>query len=347
MRSIQDYKARVRPDSETLGSASPFNIIAESLTLPNFTPEEVNALYSQHTEATGQIFESEALQKAWYWSEGQPWLVNALARQAVERVLANDYSQVITAQHINQAADNVMKRWDTHTLSLLERLDEPRVWRFIKPMLAMSKESALNPKSDELQATLDRDLQYCLDLGLVVKRDGALRPANPIYASLMSRYHNKYVEVPKEFVGKWMDATGIDMTGLLKSFQAFWAKESELYLQGSRYLETAPHGMLTAFLQKVVNAGASVIPEFANGLGYADIVVQYAGRNYPLELKIKDNQTSLAASQEQLLGYMDHLLVSEGWLLIFDRESSKSWSEKITWETVTMPGGRTIHIVGC
>ena len=103
----------------------------------------------------------------------------------------------------------------------------------------------------------------------------------------------------------------------------------------------------TAFLRKVVNGGASVIPEYASGLGYADIVVKCAGRACPLELKLKGNQDSLAASQERLLGYMDRLLADEGWLVIFDRTSEKSWSEKITWETVTASSGRTIHIVGC
>ncbi|MDR0384815.1 MAG: ATP-binding protein, partial [Prevotellaceae bacterium] len=37
MRNIRDYKARIRPDSEALGSASPFNIITEALTIRNFT----------------------------------------------------------------------------------------------------------------------------------------------------------------------------------------------------------------------------------------------------------------------------------------------------------------------
>ncbi len=37
MRNIRDHKAKVRPDRETLGSASPFNIVTEALTLTNFT----------------------------------------------------------------------------------------------------------------------------------------------------------------------------------------------------------------------------------------------------------------------------------------------------------------------
>jgi hypothetical protein len=52
MRNICDYKARIRPDSESLGSASPFNIITEALTLQNFTKEEIVLLYRQHTGET-------------------------------------------------------------------------------------------------------------------------------------------------------------------------------------------------------------------------------------------------------------------------------------------------------
>ncbi|MDR2440236.1 MAG: AAA-like domain-containing protein, partial [Planctomycetaceae bacterium] len=49
MRNIRDYKAKIRPDSATLGSASPFNVITKSLTLQNFTKDEIVQLYRQHT----------------------------------------------------------------------------------------------------------------------------------------------------------------------------------------------------------------------------------------------------------------------------------------------------------
>ena len=44
---------------------------------------------------------------------------------------------------------------------------------------------------------------------------------------------------------------------------------------------------------------------------------------------------------------MDRFLASEGWLVVFDRESNKSWSEKCSWETVTTEDGRTINVAGC
>jgi hypothetical protein len=64
MRNIRDYKAQVRPGAATLGSAGPFNIAAEALTLANFTGAEVGALYAQHTADTGQAFPPEAVARA-------------------------------------------------------------------------------------------------------------------------------------------------------------------------------------------------------------------------------------------------------------------------------------------
>jgi hypothetical protein len=216
-------------------------------------------------------------------------------------------------------------------------------------MLALSNDPAIGGgQSGENSDTLDDDLQYCLDLGLV-KLDDNLRPANPIYASVMSRRVSQKVQqiLPKKLIGQWMDGKTIDMSGLLAEFQKFWAEQAEKYLSSLLYHETAPHSLLTAFLQRVVNGGAIVIDEYANGLGYADIVVKYAGRSYVIELKLKDNQKSLAESKKQILSYMDRLLVNEGWLLIFDRKSDKSWTKKITWETDKQPQGQVVHVVGC
>jgi hypothetical protein len=50
---------------------------------------------------------------------------------------------------------------------------------------------------------------------------------------------------------------------------------------------------------------------------------------------------------EQLERYADKCGAAEGWLVIFDRASGKSWDEKIFWNTQPLPSGKTAHIVGC
>ena len=57
MVDVRNYKAQIRPDGQSLGQASPFNIISDDLLIPNFKEEDVGVLYGQHTAETGQRFE--------------------------------------------------------------------------------------------------------------------------------------------------------------------------------------------------------------------------------------------------------------------------------------------------
>jgi RecB family endonuclease NucS len=137
------------------------------------------------------------------------------------------------------------------------------------------------------------------------------------------------------------------MSGLLKAFQKHWAQISEPYLKGILFHENATHYLLAAFIQRVTNGGAIITNEYRTGRGYSDIVVDYAGQTYVIELKLKDNMRSLDAAKTQILRYMDGLLAKEGWLVIVDRHSAKSWKKKLTWQTITEPTGEIIHVVGC
>jgi hypothetical protein len=340
MRDIRDFKAQVRSESEALGSASPFNIVAKALTLDNFTPEQVAELYRQHTDVTGQIFEPEAVARAWYWSEGQPWLANALARQVVEDDLKLSYSLPVTAGHIDGAADALMKRRDTHIDSLLERLKEPRVRKVIAPMLA---------GADNEVSLLHDDTRFCLDLGLVkVGAAGALEPANPIYREVIVRALTYDIQamLPADLVNRWMDGKRLDMMALLKAFQQFWRENADICLKKGEYLEAVPHLVLQAFLQRVTNGGAELVREFALGRGAVDTCVRYAGRKYLVELKLAGRK-SREKSLEQTAGYMDAAGVKEAWLVVFDRGGGKTWDEKLFWEDITLLDGKVVHIVGC
>ncbi len=176
MRDVRDYKVK-SGGSERLNTSSPFNIKAESLTLNNFTLSEVEELYLQHTQATGQVFTPEAIQQAFYLTDGQPWLVNALARQATQ-VLVKDITQPITAEVINRTKEILIQRQDTHLDSLAERLREDRVKAIIQPMLAGS----------DLPDTPEDDRRFLLDLGLVKRSPlGGLTIANPIYQEVIPR----------------------------------------------------------------------------------------------------------------------------------------------------------------
>ncbi|MDR1813771.1 MAG: ATP-binding protein, partial [Tannerella sp.] len=135
MRNIKDYRWKVRPDTESKHASSPFNIVTEVLTIKNFTIEQVWELYLQHTSDTGQVFERDAVEFIYEQTQGQPWLVNAIAREIVIELLDWDYTKPVTKALAEQAIHNIIIRRDTHIDQLLEKLKEPRVRSVVEPLL--------------------------------------------------------------------------------------------------------------------------------------------------------------------------------------------------------------------
>ena len=75
----------------------PWTMAAKSLRLGDFTEAETRALLAQHTEETGQAFTADARAAVWTRTAGQPWLVNALCREACfENQTGRDRSRAIT-----------------------------------------------------------------------------------------------------------------------------------------------------------------------------------------------------------------------------------------------------------
>ncbi|WPL19450.1 putative ATPase (AAA+ superfamily) [Thiorhodovibrio winogradskyi] len=179
VRDLRDYRIHARSEPEVITGGSAFNIKAKSLRLGDFSPAEVRALLAEHTTETGQVFTPEAIERVWALTQGQPWLVNALAYEACfERPEGRDRQHPIDREMIEQAKEQLILNRVTHLDQLDDKLREERVRRIIEPMLAGT---ALGP----VPVT---DLEYLTDLGLLRQVDGGgIEVANPIYSEVLPR----------------------------------------------------------------------------------------------------------------------------------------------------------------
>ncbi len=339
MRDVRDYKA-TSGGSGRLDTASPFNIKVRSLTLRNFNAGEVTALYRQHTGETGQPFTPEAAGCAFELTQGQPWLVNALAYVITEELLPRSV-EPITVTHIEQAKEILIERQDTHLDSLMARLREPRVRQIVEPMLA----------GRTLGDVPSDDRQYVVDMGLV-RRDpaGGLVMANPIYREVVPR---ALAGGPQDSLPHiqptWLRPDGsLDTEQLLEAFLAFWRRHGEPLLRSAPYHEIAPHLVLMAFLHRVANAGGTLEREYAIGSGRMDLYLRYGSETLAMELKVwHDKQADpLDEGLKRLDKYLSGLELDTGWLVIFDRRSGMPpISERTTTEPAITPGGRAVTVI--
>ena len=331
VRDVRDYRIRSTRDNAIVTGGSAFNIKAESLRLGDFSETEVRALLSQHTAETGQPWTEEAQQTVWELTQGQPWLVNALARQTSERDPAGrDRSRPLTADAIHAAREQLILRRDTHLDQLTDKLQEERVHRVIAPLLSGSADPEVRPD----------DLQYVRDLGLAA-RDDPIRIANPIYREVIPRDLTYVTQAMLTHDPAWYvdDAGDLLLTDLLTAFQEFFREHSEHWIERFQYREAGPQLLLQAFLQRIVNSGGRIEREYGLGRMHTDLLIVWPAfarppgrqRKMVIECKLLHGgmERTISDGVAQTRAYLDRCGAAEGHLVIFDRTPDRPWARKL------------------
>ena len=321
LRDVRDYRIR--------STSSPFNIVAESLRLGDFTQDETLTLLDQHTGETGQAFTDDAREAIWTQTLGQPWLVNALACETCfERKAGRDRSRPVTADDIAEAREGLIVRRVTHLDQLADKLREDRVRRVVEPMLSGADEHAFS----------NRDIEYVRDLGLIA-RDKPVRIANPIYAEVVPRELGWILQETLDLNTTWyVDADdSLDLDKLMEAFQDFFRRHSEHWKNRFMYEEAWPQILLQAYLHRVVNGGGRIEREYGLGRGRVDLLITWPRgdrmREYVVECKVvrvgDGLESTVRDGVEQTAGYMARCAAEAGHLVVIDQREGRSWEEKV------------------
>ena len=346
MRDVRDYRIHSDAGKTIITGGSAFNIKAKSLRLGDFIQPEIERLYAEHTAETGQVFTPAALTTAWALTQGQPWLVNALAYEACFEMRAGrDRTQPIIVEMLQEAKENLILRRETHLDQLADKLHEERVRRVIQALLVGGDMPSQMP---------DDDLQYVTDLGLI-RRKPSVTIANPIYREIIPRMLTSVTQDTLSQQTAWyvLPDGRLDLPKLLAAFQQFFREHSEHWVERFDYREAGPQLLLQAFLQRIVNSGGRVEREYGLGRMRTDLLVIWSvdgesanerigesrtTHHVPrtiqravIELKIlhKSFDQTIAAGLAQTWEYADRCAAAEAHLVIFDRTPDKPWEEKL------------------
>ncbi|RJP29927.1 MAG: AAA family ATPase [Candidatus Omnitrophota bacterium] len=345
VRDVRDYRIHSDKDKSIITGGSAFNIKAESLRLGNLSEEDTQHLLLQHTEATRQEFLPESIHMIWDLTQGQPWLVNALAYEACFRMPeGRDRRRSITPEMVMQAKENLILRRETHLDQLADKLREERVRKVIQAVL-LSQSAPENLVED--------DLQYVEDLGLI-KRKPSVEITNPIYREIIPRSLTSTTQDTISHDASWYvspDGT-LNFSKLLEAFQQFFRENSEIWLERFDYKEAGPQLLLQAFLQRIINSGGRIEREYGLGRKRTDLLVLWpldvtppSRRHGPrdavvparkwqkevIEIKVvwRAMEHTITEGLTQIRDYMDRCGTRNGHLVIFDRNPAKPWEEKI------------------
>ena len=350
IRDVRDYRIHASAEKAVITGGSAFNIKSESLRMGDFSATEAQALLGQHTDETGQAWTEAAREEIWRLTQGQPWLVNALAYRACEAI--RDPERAIDVEVIHETREQLILRRETHLDQLTDKLQEERVRRVVEPLLSGNTDPETIPPDD---------LQYVRDLGLV-RTDGGLSIANPIYQEVIPRDLTWTTQVVLAHDPAWyIEGGDLKVDKLLAAFQTFFREHSEHWVQRFQYQEAGPQLLLQAFLQRIVNSGGRIEREYGLGRMRTDLLIVWpvsltgeggAPRNREIHktvIECKLLHGSLASTTrdglEQTRAYMDRCAAEAGHLVIFDRTEGRAWDDKIFRRTETT-GGPPVTVWG-
>ncbi|MCI0694294.1 AAA-like domain-containing protein [candidate division KSB1 bacterium] len=321
VHDIKNLKMRVRDESKSVGSYSPFNIAIDYV-IPAFTRENIRDYYAQHTAETGQVFDEKVITRVHELTSGHPWLVSALAKRLVEEIVP-DRAITIETKHVDEAVQLLLKEHNTNFDSLIKHAHEPELQPIVLDLL-QGKYYPFTP----FDPVLNRLALY----GVIRAGEGnGCTIGNPIYAQvLLASFHRVMAAqmINGDVKAGVIDADGrLDFRRVLDKFQAFMKTKGPEIVRSHEFKEATGQLLLLSYLDLLVNGKGWTFKDVQSGDGRIDVICCYKTQKEIVELKLWYGEQRYEQGLEQLLGYLESESLSQGYLVVFDRrEAAKEYT---------------------
>lgn len=313
-------------------SISPFNI-QDEFRLFNFSLAQVDELYSQYAEETGQILIPDVIDAIHKQTAGQPFLVNRFG-QILTDELDIPKSEAIQMHHFNKAHKQILKERNTNISHLITNIRrDPRFEKLLMRITFYEERRRFN-LDDEIISEL-------ATYGIIGEdEDGMCQIRNPIYLHrillafqpLINGLEDQYFaeDGPIDFTEYVTPNGQLQMRTLIDNFKDFIARAGYRILQvPDTPQEFVGQYLLFAYLDEFVNiVRAMMYLEVPVGRGRADLIIGYNEQKYIIETKVWRTERTYQAGKQQLAAYLKLENATEGFYIVFDyRENAISQIE--------------------
>ncbi|MFH0924392.1 MAG: AAA-like domain-containing protein [bacterium] len=296
-----------------MNHASPFNV-ADELSIPYFTKNEVTELISQYEKESGQDFEPRVLEKIYQETAGQPGLICGICKDLIER-FCPDHSQPVTIQAFWKCLDYYLK----------DKIDKN-----ISNIVAKAKqEKELILKilfSEEMPYTIyDERVKFLLVNGVIERIGDYVDVQVPLYKEALitafrplSNGEKQYYLGIKEGFERFLIRDDLKIELFLDNYQAYIQKRGFRAFDVNNLRESAWHYSLDSYLFFFIEEmGGKVLVEVPTGRGRIDILIIYNKKQYVIETKIYRNKSSYEKGKRQLAAYLKSEGLKIGYYVVF------------------------------
>ena len=324
---VKNLRQKLRNDKEHKTN-SPWNIAAKFDVEMSFSVQAIEDMLSEYEQDYHTGMNIEQMAKLIYdYTSGYPVLVSGLCKIIDEDIAENvkfpNHSDAWKKDGFLEAVKVILNEKNTLFESMINKLQEyPELRQMIHEILFQGVSIAYNPDN------------YAIDIGMMfgfLKQENEfVKISNRIFET---RFYNFFLSEEREKVpelykiavtekNKFIKNGTLDMKMILEHFiQSF----SDIYgNQNEKFLEEDGRRYFLLFLRPIINGtGNYYIESQTRDSKRTDVIVDYLGKQYIIELKIWRGEEYNKRGIEQLGDYLDAYHQKTGYMLSFNFNKNK------------------------
>jgi hypothetical protein len=316
---VKNIKRKIKTDDEKKVN-SPWNIAVDFDIDMSFSKDDIMGMLQEYENDNHSGMDVDKMAELIYdYTSGYPFLVSRICRIISEKVKIDapwSKAGFLEAMKIILAEKNPLFE------SLINKLtDYQEIRNLVYDILFKGK--------DISYTALNKSIETAEMFGFVVNSNNKVVISNRIFESLLYDYF-----LSEELIGNDMYAAGVrdknqfvnnghlNMKLVLEKFV-----ETFDYIYGSeneKFIEEVGRKYFMLFLKPIINGtGNSYIESRTRNMKRTDIIVDYLGGQFVIELKIWSGQKYNDEGERQVSEYLDYYHLNKGYMLTFNFNKNK------------------------
>lgn len=323
---VKNLKLRLHREEESKFN-SPWNIAADFHVDMSLTEAGIRGMLLDYEKDYHTGMDTGYIARQLYdYTSGYPFLVSRLCKILDEQVAGSDEfpdkSSAWTGDGFQAAVRQMLYEPNTLFDDIRKRLDEyPELSEMLYALLFVGKSIAYSPDSLAMDIGIRFGIIKCVDEQIVVaNRIFEMRLYNFYLAEEMleSRTASAAMKIKNQFI----HGNCLDMELVLGKFVEHF---TDIYGDNTeRFVEENGRRLFLLYLKPIINGtGNYYIEARTRSMGRTDVIVDYLGTQYIVEMKIYHGNEYNLRGEEQLKGYLDDYHMQTGYMLSFNFNKKK------------------------
>ena len=311
VHDIRHIKLKIRPDEEHKKN-SPWNIASPFDVDMLFSTDDIEGMLKEYEDERGvSVNRHEVSEEIYAYTSGYPFLVTKLCKMLDE----GDYGWTVSgvADAVKVLLNEQMPLLD----SLKDRLvDYPEMSRRIQSVLFEGDTIPYNPD--------DEDISMAKMFGFLRVVNGCVVVTNRIFET---RLYNIYMTAPQAVQSEIYKIASNDKNRFVNNgildmdlvVERFVATFNDIYGSSEEpFVEDEGRKYFLLYLKPIINGtGNYYIEAETRDRTRTDIIVDYLGQQYVIELKIWRGNAYNERGEQQIVDYLEYYHKDKGWMISF------------------------------